>query len=218
MTDTLPTDSPLGYNVAFYPNRNGLEVDRTIDFEPIVEPIEWQSPEDVVGEDNMDAYRELCKIAVGLTTRIIYLPPETNYSRSLLVNTPDGVVHRPTGTFMHVNGNNFRGDFDLADQDFAHYGLAFNGTDESYLQVGHHASVGSHITINPGDRYYSVSIGPNVCLMDMGGELPTRVAGTDFLESWVEKILRPLEGDIKARAYEWVGDSKTIPSLPERIV
>lgn len=203
----------IGYNVVFYPNRNSLVVDRTIEFDPeLPPPSEWWEPDEVIAADQIDAYQALCKMAVGLTTRLIYLPREANFGRALLHNN----IYRPTGSFMSICGTNFKSDFHLGSQDFAKDGLNHHGTHKPYLQVGNSAWGGMYI--NTEGRYYNFDLGPNVCLVNRGREYPTRVASYTVVDALIQNLMVPLEGDIEARAYEWTGDSKTIAALPERVV
>lgn len=209
------------YNIAFYGNRNSLIVDRAIDFDPAMEPTEWQPPAEVVPKEQMEAYTDLCKLAVGTTSRVIYLPRETNYSRAVVYATSHGVVHHPSSAYLQVFGNNFKAGFGLGDMDFRDQGLAFHGTDQPWTRLDDHLYADAYITIEPGSakrRYYNFSIGPKVGLVDRGGEYPTRVAPPDLIQEFHAKVLTPLEDDVKAQAYVWTGDPPTNPEHPERVV
>ncbi len=207
-----------GYDVAFYRNRNHMVVDCSLSFQPELPAAEeWWEPEAVISEETRGTYEDLCRLATGTMTRIIYLPPESNFSRALIQPTNEGNVYRPTGSSMRVVGDNFNLFLIMDAQDFAPEGLGCHGDGQEYFNVGNHTSGAIFVTMQPGE-YYSFRIGPKVCLVDRGGDYPTRIAPINVVEDLVRDVMRPIEDDIKARVYEWTGDSKTVAQLPDRVV
>ena len=159
-----------------------------------------------------ESYRVLCRAAIAVTTRILFLPKEHCVVRSIGFRD----AYKPTGGFVKVSGRNFIGSFSMDYMDMSHHGLRSNGNSEEIFELGNHAAVDGNIRID--GRYYNVAFGMNACLADRGVECPMQVASPDFVQQWTEKVLRPLEFDIKSGAYVWTGDPKTDLSSPQRIV
>ncbi len=201
-------------DIAFYVNRGGFEVDRSIDFHPKELEKDWVDLDHVLAESEFDleAYRNLCRTAIGITTRILFLPEQHCPVRAIGV----GGSFKPTGGFVRFTGRNFAGDLSMGDLDFAEHGLRYCGNESEVFELGNHASVDGHINID--GRYYSASMGLNACLVDRGSQARTQVASPEFVQEWTEKILKPLEYDIKSGAYVWTGSPKTDLNNPQRVV
>lgn len=206
--------------VAFYHNRNKLHVERAIDFRPDLadSPQGWDV-EEVILPEKMDTYRALCKRAIGLTTRLLFLPREASYMRSL-VTVDSGRITRskPTGGYVEIRGSNFKSSFHMGYVDFMHHGLASHGLDRSFAEVGRLATVGGFILSEENGSYFNVDIGQNACLADAGSSSSSRIAQPEFVKEWIDKVLEPLEVDIKAHAYTWTGDGKTVPDQYDRLI
>jgi hypothetical protein len=206
------------YDVAFYRNRGKFSVDRTIEFEPKY-ATDYVPLEEMLQDTGftLDQYRLLCRKAVGLTTRILFLPPETVHLRALRSDSVD--TFKPSGGYVEFEGENFKGSLSMDNVDFQEHGLRSMGTKNESYDIHGHASVDGHIFLN--DVFHSVSFGKNGALVFGGltGELfPTQNATPEYINEWTENILIPIEFDIKSRAYVWTGDRKTNLSIPERIV
>lgn len=201
-------------SVAFYNNRGSLEVDRSLDFNPRELEKQWVDLDHVLDgtEVDVETYRNLCRTAIGLTTRILFLPVEHCVTRS--IGSKDS--YKPTSGYVQVTGRNFHGSFSLNSLDLLKHGLRGRGTDNDIYNYGNHASVRCHVNVD--SRYYHTSFRQNACLVDSGSEYPTQVASPEFIQEWTDKVLKPLEFDIKSRAYTWTGDPKTDLNRPQRIV
>lgn len=218
MSAVVP-DNPA---VAFYENRNRLRIDRELEFSPALPDLpEWVEPEELIDPDEMDAYTELCRLAIAKTTRVLFLPQEHTFSRALVTGLAD-LSYKPTGGYCEVIGPNFKVSLSMGDVDFAHHGLCYSGASRGYLNLGNTPSVDGHFRLtsvtDEDDGYHRLAIGQGACVINRGARYGERVAGPDVVRQWTEEVLVPIEEEIKAQAYEWLGDDKTDPYAFSRLV